>query len=195
LTSNFTAAKSLEMSKVAETYGIQVRHNKALCPFHDDKTPSLGFKSNIWKCFVCDIGGDSVDFVSKMFNLPPLGALQKLNKDFNLCLDFDKTEPEDFRKIYQNQQERDFKRKLSEWADWAVLTIITSFRECREIIKREAPPDSCTEPAQKWLKALKYFTILEYLTNYILVENWDALELFKDWGEFLHQISRNFSRN
>ena len=41
---------------------------KAICPFHDDHKPSLkvNTKRNIFNCFVCDEGGNILEFVDKL---------------------------------------------------------------------------------------------------------------------------------
>ena len=37
----------------------------AQCPWHDDRRPSLQVnpRRRIWRCWVCDVGGDVVSFV------------------------------------------------------------------------------------------------------------------------------------
>ncbi|MFC1656463.1 CHC2 zinc finger domain-containing protein, partial [Patescibacteria group bacterium] len=44
------------------------RNHKALCPFHNEKTPSLMISSekHIWHCFGCAEGGDHFGWVMKM---------------------------------------------------------------------------------------------------------------------------------
>jgi DNA primase len=39
----------------------------ALCPWHEDMRPSLVVNPDggIWKCWVCELQGDALDFVSK----------------------------------------------------------------------------------------------------------------------------------
>ena len=55
--------------QVAESYGLQVRRNGvACCPFHDDKHPSMKVDRNYY-CFACGVGGDAIDYVSRMFGL------------------------------------------------------------------------------------------------------------------------------
>lgn len=80
---------SITMRDVAERYGIKVNYlNKALCPFHQDKRPSMhiyGGKRGYY-CFVCNTGGDIIDFVMRYFNIPFKDALIKLNDDFDLRL-------------------------------------------------------------------------------------------------------------
>ena len=42
-----------------------------LCPFHDDKKPSLSVSNvkGIYKCFSCDTGGDAIDFTMRFKNM------------------------------------------------------------------------------------------------------------------------------
>lgn len=70
-------------------YGIRVnRQNKAICPFHGDRKPSLHVYDGKrgWFCFVCNEGGDVIKFVMRYFSVDFQGALEKLNSDFNLGL-------------------------------------------------------------------------------------------------------------
>ena len=56
---------------VLERYGVAAHRQgngasfMTLCPFHEDKTPSLSVdpQKNIWHCFGCQKGGSSIDFV------------------------------------------------------------------------------------------------------------------------------------
>ncbi|MEC7118671.1 MAG: CHC2 zinc finger domain-containing protein [Pseudomonadota bacterium] len=52
-----------------------------LCPFHDDKTPSLriNIRNGAFKCFVCEAkGGDIIAFHMKRNNLPFIQACKEL---------------------------------------------------------------------------------------------------------------------
>jgi hypothetical protein len=69
---------------VAEGYGLKVRNNGlACCPFHDDRHPSMKIDEN-YHCFACGVGGDAVDYVSRMFGLSQYEAALKLVEDFRL---------------------------------------------------------------------------------------------------------------
>lgn len=47
-------------------YGRKGSTMKGLCPFHEENTPSFTiFKNNRFKCFGCDVYGDSIEFVMK----------------------------------------------------------------------------------------------------------------------------------
>jgi DNA primase len=52
----------------------------ALCPFHDDKNPSLNIskEKQIFKCFVCGTGGNAITFVEKYEKIPFDAAVRKV---------------------------------------------------------------------------------------------------------------------
>lgn len=58
----------------------QGRNYVALCPWHADRKPSLQINAEkqIWKCWVCDIGGDVFNFVMQDEGLAFPEALHKL---------------------------------------------------------------------------------------------------------------------
>lgn len=93
----FTEIKrNLITKEVADFYGIRPAHNGlAHCPFHEDRVPSLKLDAR-FHCFGCGVGGDAVDFVSRLFSLPVRDAAEKIAHDFSI--DYDQ---EDFRPIGQ----------------------------------------------------------------------------------------------
>ena len=73
--------------QAAEIYGIQVnRHGMAVCPFHNDKNPSMKLDMR-FHCFACQADGDAVDFVSRLFRLPGKAAAMKLADDVSIPYD------------------------------------------------------------------------------------------------------------
>ena len=74
--------------EAAERYGVEVNHyGMALCPFHNDRHPSLYVADDHYYCFACGAHGDVIDFVSKLFHLSLYDAAQKLAADFHLTPD------------------------------------------------------------------------------------------------------------
>ncbi len=61
---------------------------KALCPFHDDKSPSLVISENkqIFKCFSCGMGGDVVKFLMEYDKISFKEALKKLAAHYHISL-------------------------------------------------------------------------------------------------------------
>lgn len=58
----------------------------ALCPFHDDRTPSMHISTskNICKCFVCNEGGTPVSFLMKHQHLTFPEAIKYLGKKYGI---------------------------------------------------------------------------------------------------------------
>lgn len=86
----------------------------ALCPFHNENTPSfiVNPQRNIFKCFGCGEGGDSISFIMKIENLTFGEALEKLAMLCNFTLAYEKkhsvdsaifTHLERIARYYQNR--------------------------------------------------------------------------------------------
>lgn len=63
---------------------------KAPCPFHDEKSPSfvVSPQKQIYHCFGCGAGGDSVKFVMEYEKLNYPEALEKLAQSYNFTLSY-----------------------------------------------------------------------------------------------------------
>jgi hypothetical protein len=73
----------IELTRVVESAGVELRRqgsrHVALCPFHDEKTPSFFiFNDRRFKCFGCGEHGDVIDFVQKHYGISFQGALKHL---------------------------------------------------------------------------------------------------------------------
>ena len=54
--------------EAAERYGVSVnRQSKALCPFHNDRHPSLYVADDHYYCFACGAHGDVIGFAANFF--------------------------------------------------------------------------------------------------------------------------------
>ena len=74
--------------EAAELYGMEVnRYGMALCPFHNDRHPSLYVADDHYYCFACGEHGDVIDFAARLFGLPLYEAAQRLAADFHLTPD------------------------------------------------------------------------------------------------------------
>ena len=65
-----TLIRAIPIEDLASRLGLDVRHHKALCPFHNDHHASLSFnvRKNTYRCFVCDAHGDTIDLVRHLLN-------------------------------------------------------------------------------------------------------------------------------
>ena len=80
--------RDLPIEEVAERLGLQVRMHKCLCPFHDDRHPSLSFsvRRNTFRCFVCGASGGPIDLVMKYLGKDFLDACRWLADENNIIL-------------------------------------------------------------------------------------------------------------
>ena len=87
-----TIAKILDAAKIEEVVSefITLRkagvNRKGLCPFHNEKTPSFSVSpsKNIFHCFGCGEGGNSVNFLMKIEHLSYVDALKYLAKKYGI---------------------------------------------------------------------------------------------------------------
>ena len=79
---------SINTREAAQAYGIDVNHHgMALCPFHNDRHPSLYVSDDHYHCFACGEHGDVIDLIAKLFDLRLYDAARKLASDFHLAPD------------------------------------------------------------------------------------------------------------
>ena len=157
--------ENVNLREAAELYGIDVnRYGKALCPFHNDRHPSLYVADDHYYCFTCGEHGDVIDFVGRLFQLSPYDAARKLMADFQLTPD----KPPSAAALHakrvrtEAQQLRENERLcfsvLSDYAhvlrDWKV--------SCAPQSSEEAPDERFVEACHK-LDEVEYY--LDVLTS------------------------------
>lgn len=186
----FEAVKeNVTARQAAEMYGIKVnRKGMALCPFHDDKHPSMKIDKRFY-CFACGASGDVIDFVAKLYGLNNLGAAVKLAADFGIAYD-------NKRRAYP----RPVKRKLSEelkfkQAELRCCRILSDYNHLLERWKTEYAPK---EPGEEWhplfVEALQKQTYTEYLLDILLTGTVDEkATIVKDYGKEVMRIEERVS--
>lgn len=82
---------------------------KAPCPFHDEKSPSfvVSPQKQIYHCFGCGAGGDSIKFVMEYEKLTYPEAIEKLASQYNYTLQYTTNQPK--------QQRSQLLDKLNAW--------------------------------------------------------------------------------
>ena len=82
--------KTVDIKEGLEYYGVRFNNrNFAICPFHQEKTPSLYVyrADGMFVCFGCGAKGDLIQFVQMYYDISFKDALNKINDDFALGLD------------------------------------------------------------------------------------------------------------
>jgi len=80
-----------EQTDIVQVIGQRIaldRHHKALCPFHEEKTPSFSVnpKGQYFHCFGCGVGGDVFRFLEAYENKPFMEVLSELANQVGISL-------------------------------------------------------------------------------------------------------------
>lgn len=120
----------------------------ALCPFHNEKTPSFNVTPSrqIFHCFGCGEGGDAIRFVMLYENLPFPDAATRLAERVGIHLENEAFDPDADRK----QQVRRLVEKLhKESAEWFHQLLLRSpdAQHARDYLKQRSLN---SDTARKW---------------------------------------------
>lgn len=98
--------QELNIEKVADKLGIDVKRHKALCFMHNDHTPSITFSKtkNMYKCWVCGIGGGPIKLAQDKEGWTFQEACVWLAKEFNIIL----PEQKEFKKPVKKTTSRPY---------------------------------------------------------------------------------------
>lgn len=159
----FEQVKSaVDMKTVSEGYGLHINHGSmALCPFHDERTPSAKIYPDNFHCFGCGVHADVISFTQKLFNLDkPIDAVKKLSIDFSLHIDVGKAPTS--AEVSEYQERAAEKRGYDAWEKWAWKTLndyLWLMRKWKEL----APKSSDEEFDKRFVYALHHLDYAEYL--------------------------------
>jgi len=155
---------SVDIVDAAERYGLDVgRNKKALCPFHDDKNPSLSFKNQRFKCFACGAGGDVIDLVGYLTNTVPLETVKELNQTYGLRIDLDKPAPS--VEIQRRKRLQKKKRAFKNWISEANITLSVYYLQLSRWKLFCAPTHPDDELDSRFVEALQELSCVEYLMD------------------------------
>lgn len=108
---------------------------KAPCPFHDEKSPSfvVSPQKQIYHCFGCSAGGDSVRFVMEYEKLNYPEALEKLADTYNFTLSYTDNK--------HNKPRSQVMDKLQEWYS----SLLSSKQTANDYVKSRGIYESSVE--------------------------------------------------
>ena len=92
---------------VSEYVDLKQRGNNffGLCPFHNEKTPSFSIspEKEIFHCFGCGAGGNSITFLMDYEKISFIEALEKIADKYGISLNYEKnkTSLDFFTKLYE----------------------------------------------------------------------------------------------
>ena len=170
----FEAVKqSVTVREAAEMYGIQVNRNgMACCPFHDDRHPSMKLNEEYFYCFGCGATGDVIGLTSRLYNLTPKEAAEKLAQDFGLA--YDSQAPPRRQYVRQKSEAQKFK----EDRDRSFCVLADYYHLLRKWETAYAPktPEEHLHP--RYMEAIHKKDYVGYLLDCFLEDNPEEQKLW-----------------
>lgn len=187
----FEAVKqSVSTRQAAEFYGLHInRSGMAVCPFHNDKNPSMKVDKR-FHCFGCGADGDVIDFTAKLYGLGLKESAVKLAEDFSVSYDSrGRASPKEpirikLERIHRSgQEERECYRILCDY--------LHSLYEWKEIY---APKPEDTEWNPLFVEALEKTDYVEYLADMLLYgEKEEKKKIIKELGKEVRELEKRLS--
>ncbi len=115
-------ADSVTVREYTESIGIKVNRNgMILCPFHNDKNPSMKVDSR-YHCFACGADGNVINFVAGLYGIGNYEAALRISEEFNIPDDSEvyikpienKTNARDLKNSYM-QYLISIEKELKQW--------------------------------------------------------------------------------
>ena len=159
-----TVKTSINTREAVEHYGIEVnRYGKALCPFHNDRHPSMVVYDDHYHCFACGEHGDVIDFTSKLYGLSLYDAAKKLAYNFGITQDKPPTTA--MQEKLNKKSEAQRLREIEKLCFSALLEYMKLLQEWKRLY---AP----RTPEEKWhphfIEACDRLDYVEYLVDTLI---------------------------
>ena len=161
----FEAVKtSINTREAAARYGVEVnRHGKALCPFHNDRHPSLFVDDDHYHCYACGEHGDVIDFTAKLFGLKLYEAAQKLAYDFGITQDKPPT-----KAMQEKQNRKSEAQRLRENEKLCFSALLEYMKLLQEWKRLYAPRTPEEEWHPHFVEACDRLDYVEYLVDTLI---------------------------
>lgn len=188
-----TVKNNVSLREAAQAYGLEVnRHGKALCPFHNDRHPSLYVANDHYYCFTCGEHGDVIDFTARLFDLKPYDAAMKLVIDFHL----DPDKPPSAAALTAKRI-RTEAQKLKE-NERLCFSVLSDYYHCLEKWKAEYAPQTPEEPIHElFVEACHKLSQIEYALNILTFgDSYERRELIQSWmaDDRIHALEKRLER-
>lgn len=146
--------ESVSMQRAVEYCGLQVRNGKCLCPFHQDRRPSMKIypDGKGYYCFSCGSGGDQIKFVARYRDIGNYEAAKELAGAFGVPVQA----PETYREKREAEKRRRYRRELGRFVGRSKM-YLTAYRGllCEAIRERN----------EHFWEGLGNLTYVEYLLD------------------------------
>ncbi|MBQ8961600.1 MAG: DNA primase [Ruminococcus sp.] len=170
----------VDVPTAARHYGVEVnRSNMAICPFHNEHTPSMKLYKKNYHCFGCQAHGDVIRLVQELFGLMPIEAVKQINSDFSLGLDVDKPpDRADIDRITRQRQERE---AYTIWENHSFKVLNDYLWLMRDFAERYAPQSMDDTPDERFVYSQHHLGYAEYLADeFLLADKEEKLSMKKE---------------
>lgn len=142
----------------ARHYGLTFdRRGWALCPFHNDTHPSMSFRNGRFHCWVCNVGGDSIDFTARLLGLDAMGSVERLNADFGLDLPLHRKPTQAEAKVARHRLEvSEAHRAFEAWRKAFISKLCAAYRVAHIALL------NADKPTEQEATAIRLQSCLEY---------------------------------
>ena len=160
-----TAKASINTREAAARYGVEVnRHGKALCPFHNDRHPSLFVDDDHYHCYACGEHGDVIDFTAKLFGLKLYEAAQKLACDFGITQD-----KPSYKAVQEKQNRKSEAQRLRENEKLCFSALMEYYKLMQEWMVLYAPRTPEDRQHDRFEQACHDLSYVEYLVDLLIM--------------------------
>lgn len=177
--------------KVAELYGLKLnRAYKCVCPFHKEKTASLSIspQKQIWKCFGCGKGGDSISLVSELLNINALEAAKSIN--YTLGLGLDPNQKSNYFEINKYKNKQKTEEIFKKWENKTFQLLCDYLHLLWKWEEKYAPKNMEEDPNDLFVEAMHNKDYIDYLIESIFINgtNEDKIWFWKHEKKVVRRI-------
>lgn len=164
-------ANRISVRDYAESIGMKIsRNGMTLCPFHDDRNPSMKADKR-FHCFACGADGDVINFVARLYGIRNYEAALKISAEFNIS---EASETDNTRTAENKINARDLKNEYMQY-------LIFAEKEFKKWLTDYRPPPAADRLHPLFVTSLQK---IEY-TSYLI----DCLSECRTEDEIFHFIS------
>lgn len=183
---------AVDITTAAEYYGLNVRKDTALCPFHNEKTGSLKLYHDHFYCFGCGEHGDVIKLTGKLLGLSPIDSARRLAADFNVIIHDDFKPGEQTRNKASPQKIVTYKERENK--AYRLLADYCKYLEgCRIRYTPHSPEE---RPHPLFVTALCELEMFKYYRDLFIYGEFEERRAFiEGQGELLDRIAHINSGN
>ena len=180
-----------DIVKVAEYYGLKLnRAYKCICPFHKENTASLSIspQKQIWKCFGCGKGGDSISLVSELLNINALEAAKSIN--YTLGLGLDPNQKSNYFEINKYKNKQKTEEIFKKWENKTFQLLCDYLHLLWKWEEEYAPKNMEEDPNDLFVEAMHNKDYIDYLIETIFINgtNEDKIWFWKHEKKVVRRI-------